>query len=108
MYSVTGFCGDFVFLSRRDFFVFYCGKQKRKNQALKAFSPGLHRVYKVSRPNYYFFSFCLSLRRKVQLVSAVSSGWSDQGLSRSLGSGHFTLSVKCANAYRQKIKYNLS
>lgn len=108
MYSVTGFCGDFVFLSRRDFFVFYCGKQNRKNQALKAFSPGLHRVYKVSRPNYYFFSFCLSLRPKVQLVSAVSSGWSDQGLSRSLGSGHFTLSVKCANAYRQKIKNNLS
>ena len=49
--------GDFVFLSRRDFFVFYCGKQNRKNQALKAFSPGLHRVYKVSRPNYYFFFF---------------------------------------------------
>ena len=48
------FC-DFVFLSRRDFFVFHCGKQKRQNQVLKAFSPGLHRVYKVSRSNFFFF-----------------------------------------------------
>lgn len=52
-----------------------------------------------------FFSFCLSLRRKVLLVSAVSSAWSDQGSSRSLGSGHLQCQSppKCTNVYRQKI-----